>query len=421
MGITDRAIRPGRLLAVMPACVLSLLLASGCALFDPGGMYGHYPYSADPYGQGFCRDAWGRSVPCDPRHAYDARRCFNARGTAIFCRPGDATRPNISGSGAPPVAAPGYPYHLPPQRGQDYGYGPRSVDEYGEVRRAPDPTWQNELALPREPDYRQRIDPLQTPAAWPNPFYGRKSAQGPKRGGFILGVGDVINISVYGQPDMDTQAVISDSGYITVPLAGRMKVAGMTPDQAEQRIAAALQQGEYLVNPQVNVTLQEYRSRQISVVGQVQQPGRFTMERDLNLVDAIAQAQGTTTEAADYAVLIREGDSGPERFTVDLRNSLRGPNRQNFPQLRDGDTVFVPEAAKYYIYGQVNSPAEYPLRPGLTVLQALSIGGGLTELASVNKITIRRRGPDGLLRSFQAKLDDLVKPADVIFVDEGLF
>ena len=225
-------------------------------------------------------------------------------------------------------------------------------------------------------------------------------------------MGDVINIAVYGQPDMTTQAVISDSGYISVPLVGRIKVAGMTPDQAEQRIAAALQ---------VNITLQEYRSRQISVVGQVQQPGRFTMERDLNVVDAIAQAQGTTPEAADYAVLIREGGSGPERITVDLRNSLRGPDRRNFPQLRDGDTVFVPEAAKYYIYGQVNSPAEYPLRPGLTVLQALSIGGGLTELASVNKITIRRRGPDGLLRSFQAKLDDLVKPADVIFVDEGLF
>lgn len=420
-------VRAVHILRGLAGGLLLTLLLAGCAWFNPGSVYSPYPYGAGPYDQQMCRDSWGNPVPCDPRQVRDDRRCFNARGTAIFCRPGDSYRPDISGSGRQLNAPPGYPYNLPGNQPiqppyQEAYRDPGRVDPYG---------WVPQGQTPQRPsaadDYPRGGDPVFGPATqppppgdvWPTPEPAGTGAT--QRGGFVLGVGDVINVSVFGQPDMATQAVLSDSGVVTMPLIGPINLADLTPAQAEQRIARALQQGEYLVNPQVNVTLEEYRSRQISVVGQVNQPGRITMERDLNVVDAIAQASGTTPDAADFAVLIREGPAGPQRQTLDLRRSLRGPDASNSPRLQDGDTVFVPEAARYYIYGQVNSPAEYPLRPGLTVLQALSIGGGLTELASVNKITIRRRGPDGLLRSFLAKLDDLVKPGDVIFVDEGLF
>lgn len=428
-------------------CGLLLALASGtlgcAAINDLFSGYGQ---------ERLCRDAYGNTVPCSPTAYRDDRRCFNSRGSDIYCRPGDATRPHVSGSARPVTAPPRYPYDLRanPSRapGYDQGYRPPPVaarnpapnqppryspydyPAYGQQNRSD----YNQGYGYRQPRPRSQYGPYQ-----PSNQYGRydtpsrpseyepydPGAYRPapdttSKGGFVLGVGDVINVAVFGQPDMSTQAVISDSGFVTMPLLGPINLDGLTPLQAEQKITAALRRGDYLVNPQVNVTLEEYRSRQISVLGQVQQPGRVTIERDLTPLDAIAAASGTTPEAGNFAVLIREGPGGEQRQVFDLRRNLRGPD--GLPMVvMDGDTILVPENSSFYIYGQVNNPAQYPIEPGLTVLQALSLGGGLTERASVKKVSIRRRAPDGLLRSFQAKLDDLVMPGDVVFVDEGLF
>lgn len=404
------------------------------------------------YGQErLCQDAYGNTVPCSPTAYRDDRRCFNSRGSDIYCRPGDAARPHVSGSARPVVAPPRYPYNLRTNRAVAPGYEP----DYGQNNR-PRPIAPRR-AVPRYnpytyPAYGQPYEPAYDRRGYreprPRPQYGpyqpsnqygrydaphrsaeyepydpggyRPAPDTPGRGGFVLGVGDVINVAVFGQPDMSTQAVISDSGFVTLPLLGPINLDGLTPLQAERKITGALRRGDYLVNPQVNVTLEEYRSRQISVLGQVQQPGRITLERDLTPLDAIAAASGTTPEAGHFAVLVREGPGGEQRQVFDLRRNLRGPDGLPMVVL-DGDTIFVPENSSFYIYGQVNNPAQYPIEPGLTVLQALSLGGGLTERASVKKVSIRRRAPDGLLRSFQAKLDDLVMPGDVVFVDEGLF
>lgn len=391
---------------VIRLCQSLLLLGlAGCSWFAPGSGYSPFPFGGNDYQSRECVNAYGMRVACDPQAYRDSRRCTNARGSEIYCRPGDVNRPGISGSGWP-VAA---PY----QQSQNNwsGNGGFGYDPYGASPQAPVATRYRPLPRQRQPAY---TPPPRQPAPTPAP-------ETRTRGGFVLGVGDVINLEVYGQPDMSTKAVVSDSGLVTMPLLGPINVSGFTPLQAEQHISKALKRGGYLVDPQVNITLQEYRSRQVSVMGQVQQPGRITIERDMTLVDAISQASGTTPDAADFAVLIRESDQGPQRHTIGLRDTFQGRGQSGLTQLQDGDTIYIPEVATFYIYGQVNQPAKYQLEPGLTVLQALSLGGGLTELASVNKVTIRRRGPDGLLRSFQAKLDDLVKPADTIFVDEGLF
>ena len=412
-----------------------VLWLSGCSWFSPGSWNDPFWAGGSDYYQRDCVNSFGQRVPCERQAHDDRRRCTNARGTAIYCRPGDAQRPEFSGSAPPRYPYPDYANRAPqpPERyDSPYGSGPYAND-YGRANAQP-------YGQPYEQPDRRPVfgPPTIPPPSWRAPSFADVAERGndigaggaaaaPRqpaasgRGGFILGVGDVISITVFGQPDMSTRAVVSDGGRVTIPLVGPVNIAGLTPLQAEQRIAGELVRGDFLLNPQVNVNIEEYRSRQISVMGQVQQPGRITMERDMTLVDAIAQASGTTPEAADHALLIREGVNGPEQYPIDLRNSLAGRDRSALTTLQDGDTIYVPEVSTFYIYGQVRNPAQLPLEPGLTVLQALSLGGGLTELASVNKVTIRRRAPDGLLRSFQAKLDDLVKPGDVIFVDEGLF
>lgn len=225
-----------------------------------------------------------------------------------------------------------------------------------------------------------------------------------------LGPGDTVRVAVFGQPDMTTEARVSDRGTIGFPLVGEVKVGGATTGEAADAIGEALKKGQYLKNPQVTVALTAVRSRQVSVLGLVARPGRYVLEdAKPGISDVIASAGGIAAGGADQVTVIRDGEAKKVSALA-----------KDF-ELKAGDTVYVERGASFYIYGEVARSGNYPLQPGLTVMQAISLGGGLTPRGSERRLKMRRTGPDGKVVETDAKLQDQVKADDVIFVREALF
>ena len=225
-----------------------------------------------------------------------------------------------------------------------------------------------------------------------------------------VGTGDVLRVTVFGQPDMTTEGRISDRGSINMPLAGEVKVAGATPTEAANRIATALKDGKYLKNPQVTVAVLTARSRQVSVLGMVARPGRYVVEDSKGSVsEVIALAGGITAGANETVTVIRDGET---KKVHTLGSDF---------ELKPGDTIYVDRGPTFYIYGEVTRAGAYPVQPGLTVMQAISLSGGITPRGSERRLKLRRPGPDGQVVETDAKLQDQVKADDVIFVREALF
>ena len=238
---------------------------------------------------------------------------------------------------------------------------------------------------------------------------------------YLLGPGDAVRVSVYGNQDLNLETKVSEAGKITFPLIGEVIVGRLSAAAAEKKIASMLESGGFLRNPQVNVTVTQMQSQQVSVLGQVNRPGRFPLEGKRNLTDILAMAGGLATDASENVTLIRYRDGKPSRDVIDIAQMFRaGEMKENFP-LQGGDVLFVDRASRFYIYGEVQRPSQYRLERNMTVLQALSVAGGLTARGTERGVRIKRQGPDGKIQVIQVKHDDLVQVDDVVYVQESLF
>jgi polysaccharide export outer membrane protein len=225
-----------------------------------------------------------------------------------------------------------------------------------------------------------------------------------------LGAGDTVHITVFQQPDMTTDARVTENGMVAVPLAGGVKVDGMTTSEAADAIAEALKKGEFLKSPKVTVALTTLRSRQVSVLGLVVRPGLYPLDTaDMKVPQVIAAAGGIAPGGSETVTIIRSGKSIPV-------NSLS----KDF-ELQGGDTVYVDRAPQFYIYGEVVRAGSYAVTEGMNVMQALALGGGITPRGSESRIKLRRAGPDGSVKEYDAKPTERVQANDVIFVRESIF
>ncbi len=237
-----------------------------------------------------------------------------------------------------------------------------------------------------------------------------------------LGVGDELNVQVYGRPELTTTTYIADDGSITMPLAGPVPIVGLSPAAAAREVAAAYKRAQLLRDPQITILLMQSRSQQVSVLGEVRSPGRFPVNSTTSLLDLLAAAGGTTDTSADTVFVIRPNEKGSlERHPVSLRGLEDGRQSLQFLVLRGGDAVFVPPADQFYIYGEVRAPNMYRLEPEMTVLQAISRSGGLTELATTRRIEVKRRAANGTVVAERITLADRVQADDVIYIREGRF
>ncbi len=244
----------------------------------------------------------------------------------------------------------------------------------------------------------------------------------PARPLLELGVGDVLSVQVYGRPELATTTYVADDGSITMPLAGRVPIVGLSPAAAALRVADAYRAAQLLRDPQVTILLMQSRSQQVSVLGEVRAPGRFSADSTTSLLDLLAAAGGTTEASADTVFVIRQDSAGKlERHPVNLRGLEDGDESLQFLAPRGGDTVFVPAAAQFYIYGEVQAPNMYRLEPDMTVLQAIARSGGLTELATTRRIDVKRQAADGTIVTDKIELTDRVQADDVIYIRERFF
>jgi polysaccharide export outer membrane protein len=238
----------------------------------------------------------------------------------------------------------------------------------------------------------------------------------------VLGPGDTVRITAFRYPDLTTETRISDQGTVNVPMVGSVTLAGMTPEQAARDIANRMKRGNFILNPQIDVTVLEARSRQVSVLGSVARPGRYMLDGSTaRLTDVLAMAGGLVPAASDTAVVKQNRGEKSASVNVDLASLIGGGDASKDIEVRSGDSVFVPKAPVVYVYGEVNRGGSYRLEPGMTVMQAISVAGGVTPRGSDSRVKLRRRDAEGKWQETNAKPVDSVSPDDVIYVRESLF
>jgi polysaccharide export outer membrane protein len=237
----------------------------------------------------------------------------------------------------------------------------------------------------------------------------------------LLGAGDVLKISVYGSPDLGLETRVSEAGNITFPLVGTVVVGGLTVAAAEKKLGQALESGGFLRKAQVNIIVTALQSQQVSVLGQVNRPGRYPIEGKRSLLDILAMAGGQSPDGGDVVSLIRKRAGTTTKETVDIVDMMRSADLARDFDLTGNDVLYVERAPRFYIYGEVQRPGAFRLERSMTVLQALSVGGGLTQRGTERGVRIKRRDAAGLMQVLDAKHDDIIQVDDVVYVKESLF
>lgn len=238
----------------------------------------------------------------------------------------------------------------------------------------------------------------------------------------VLGPGDSIRINVFQNPDLTTETRLSQAGSIVFPLIGEIGVGGLTTAEAGTRIAELLKRGNFILNPQVAVSILQVRSRQVHVLGQLSRPGNYILEdAGSRLTDVLTLAGGINASGADTVTVLTNRNGKVERREIDLPSIFHGGDPSNNIQIENGDTIYVERAPVFYIYGEVQRAGAYRLEPNMIVMQALSLGSGLTPRASERGIGIHRRMPNGKFIKLDAKLTDPIQADDIVIVKESLF
>lgn len=236
-----------------------------------------------------------------------------------------------------------------------------------------------------------------------------------------LGPGDVLKISVYGNPDLGLETRVSEAGEITFPLVGNVGLGGLSVSGAEKKLGGLLESGGFLRKAQVNIIVTQLQSQQVSVLGQVNRPGRYPIEGKRSLMDMLAMAGGVNPDGGDTVNLIRKRNGKTTREVIDVIEMVRTGDLNRDLDVAGNDVIFVERAPRFYIYGEVQRPGAFRLERSMTVLQALSVGGGLTQRGTERGIRIKRRDEAGKLQVIDAKHDDLLQVDDMVYVKESLF
>jgi polysaccharide export outer membrane protein len=238
---------------------------------------------------------------------------------------------------------------------------------------------------------------------------------------YQIGPGDVLKISIYDHPDLMTVARVDNEGFILMPLAGRVRVGGLTTSSASQTIAAELG-ADYIVNPQASVFVQEFRSKKVFIIGEVVRPGLYELSGPTTLLELVSKAGGLTRGAGHNATIRRNGATGTaeKNIEVNIADLQSGPETVNI-LLMDGDSITIPKAAVIYVTGQVNRPSAFPVEPDITVIKAITMAGGFSPLAAQNKIKIIRKinGVEHVLE--KVPLHEKLMPEDVMVIPESFF
>ena len=250
---------------------------------------------------------------------------------------------------------------------------------------------------------------------------------------YVIGPQDVLSITVFDQADLGGKYTVELDGSFTFPLVGRVQAGGLTIRGFESELKNRLADG-YFKNPQITIGIEQYRSQRVFVTGEVRNPGAYALTGDMTLIEALAKAGSTTQSASDEAIVVRadknaagpvtvgtgQDAAGRETIRVNLKDLQSGTSGVQNVDLRDGDTIYIARAEQVYVFGQVKTPGSYPIKTDTTVLQALSLAGGVLPTGAMNRTKVMRT-VNGEQKESRVELTDIVKPGDTLVVPERFF
>jgi polysaccharide export outer membrane protein len=245
---------------------------------------------------------------------------------------------------------------------------------------------------------------------------------------YVVGPADILRVTVFNEPQLSGPYRVENDGYFSYPFLGRVKAAGLSVASVASLLKAGLANG-YLRDPQVTVDVDQFRSQSVFVIGEVRTPGKYVLSGSVTLLDALAQAGSITPVAGAEVLILHPKDPATNQPTlpgygeaevrhVNLREIEDGKLSLNV-EIRDGDTIFVPKVDRFFVIGMVRNAGSYPLERNMTVLQAISTAGGISERGSNRRLKILRI-VDNKRKELDAKPTDFVLPGDTIVVPQRL-
>jgi polysaccharide biosynthesis/export protein len=246
----------------------------------------------------------------------------------------------------------------------------------------------------------------------------------PEQASMTIGPADLLDVVVYDVPELVLKVRVSDTGFITLPLVGDLKVGNRTVKEVQDELAQALIQKDLVLHPQVSILITEFATQGITVIGEVLQPGIYPLLGPHRLFDAIAAAGGLSPKAA-RRVQISHKAAVDDAVEIELPQNLVSSHSSNVA-LVPGDTIVVAKAGVIYVVGEVNKPGGFLMENNtrMSVLQSLALAQGATKMADTKGAMIVRRGPSGtqeipvqLNKIMQAKATDrLLLDDDIVFI-----
>jgi polysaccharide biosynthesis/export protein len=253
---------------------------------------------------------------------------------------------------------------------------------------------------------------------------------------YRIGPDDLLQISVFEVPELNTKVRVSQDGSISLPLLGRVDINGLTQQGTVDKLTGLLS-AKYVRNPQLTVFIEEYRSHQVAVIGAVTTPKSYELVGHKNLLQVLSMAGGITDAAGDQAFILREGPDGgggPTTITIDLEDLIvRGNQELNIP-IEPNDVINIPvdREIRVFVMGRVNQPGPVTAKmsQGLTLFQAVAGAGGLATGAKETAISVSRKDKAGNETKFKVNLKDIIKgkkvdmrlqEGDVVYVPESFW
>jgi polysaccharide biosynthesis/export protein len=239
-----------------------------------------------------------------------------------------------------------------------------------------------------------------------------------------IGNGDLIEMSVFDTPELSGKLRVSNNGDVILPLVGKLHIAGMKAEDAASFIRQKFVDGAYLKDPQVTVFIAEYATQNVSVLGEVKNPGIYPAFGAHHLLDYISAAQGLTPLAGTHITITHAKDPGtPEQVKVTAGAT---PKPENNPEILSGDTIYVERTGEIFVVGDVMRPGGYPMDHDgqLSILQAVALAQGINPTAAKSSAKLIRTTTEGrqeipvnLKKILQSKNTDLaMQDNDILFI-----
>uniref|UniRef100_A0A7V4GA85 Polysaccharide export protein n=1 Tax=Desulfobacca acetoxidans TaxID=60893 RepID=A0A7V4GA85_9BACT len=264
---------------------------------------------------------------------------------------------------------------------------------------------------------------------------------------YKIGPEDLLEVTFFGQNELYREVRVNGQGEIDLPLVGAAKVGGLSPHQASKKLAAMYQEGRFLKNPQITVSVKEYRHQRVAVSGAVNKPDYYEIIGPRTLLEVLGMAGGLNEKAGDVVHVIRQAKAdnnpapgklqqvqsftpGSETIVIDLNRLVNDNSAALNVPVKNGDVVFVPFAKNAYVLGAVNKPGNVPVKENITVAQAVAMAGGTNPMLASSKVSVVRFDERGERITIPLNLDSITKGAaadlalkdnDIIYVHESVF